>query len=259
MESEEPPVELFDFIYRDTSRFNSYYAQLFSGRLASIERTDSDRSSEEKSAKLNPQLATGHSQSNTETLVATKSTIDPHDVIAIEVVARLKVDNRFSSDIQSAENGSLIIANGNVSFIDRYILEVASASIDINISSERSKPRNQQDKEKINLLENTKKILPKISMPSAFLMQTEKNLQIAGTIKESGLEEPITSYYFKHGFEGISDIYLIGIKEKPSDLLSLVSTPFLQATLQMSRILSSLLFPENAIRVTPIAMFRKLK
>ena len=41
------------------------------------------------------------------------------------------------------------------------------------------------------------------------------------TLEESGLEEPISAYYFKHGTAGLADVYLVGIKETPSAMFSL--------------------------------------
>lgn len=34
---EQPPTELYDFLYRDPERIASYYAQIWNGRLLSVE------------------------------------------------------------------------------------------------------------------------------------------------------------------------------------------------------------------------------
>jgi len=60
-----------------------------------------------------------------------------------------------------------------------------------------------------------------INIPSAFLLHGVGNLQVVGTIKEAGMEEPIPTYYFKHGTAGLSDVYIIGVKEVPFGPLSL--------------------------------------
>lgn len=81
---------------------------------------------------------------------------------------------------------------------------------------------------------------------------------MAGTIKESGMEEPISSYYFKHGTAGLADVYLVGIKETPTLSFSLPNTQLMGAGQQAAQALSDLVFPPEAIRVTPIALFREL-
>jgi hypothetical protein len=50
---------LYDFIYRDSGRIASYYAQIFGGRLSSLEETDSEREVEDKSARLSAAVASG--------------------------------------------------------------------------------------------------------------------------------------------------------------------------------------------------------
>ena len=58
---------MYDFLYRDAGRMASYYAQIFSGRLSSLEQTDSERTSEDKGAKLNIQVASGDLKQTHET------------------------------------------------------------------------------------------------------------------------------------------------------------------------------------------------
>ena len=72
------------------------------------------------------------------------------------------------------------------------------------------------------------------------------------------MEEPISSYYFKHGAAGLAEVYIIGIKEIPSEVFSLPQAQLIGAGQQAAQILSNLLFPSEAIRVPPLALFRKL-
>ena len=59
----EPPAALYDFLYKDSNRIVSYYAQLFGGRLSSLEETGAERSTSEKSAKLNAPIIGGELKS----------------------------------------------------------------------------------------------------------------------------------------------------------------------------------------------------
>jgi hypothetical protein len=72
------------------------------------------------------------------------------------------------------------------------------------------------------------------------------------------MEEPITSYYFRHGTAGLADVYLIGIKETPTKKFITPSNQFIGIAQQGAQMLSDLLFPSDAIRVTPVTLFRKL-
>jgi len=98
----------------------------------------------------------------------------------------------------------------------------------------------------------------KFTIPSAFVLHCQDDVQAAGTIKEQALEEPISTYYFKHGIGGLADVYLVGIKETPSTAITLLDTQLLGAVQQIAQAFSGLIFNPSAIRVTPIAIFRKI-
>src|SRR5260370_25709548 len=95
--------------------------------------------------------------------------------------------------------------------------------------------------------------LKAIALPSAFLFKTNDQILVAGTIKEAGMEEPISSYYFKHGEAGLGDINLIGIRERPATHFTQPNTDLITASRGVSQSLTDMLFPKDAIRMTPLA------
>jgi hypothetical protein len=143
-------------------------------------------------------------------------------------------------------------------FVDRLIVELAAMAIDGVIQTEMNKPKAKRDQSSLQLANLIKMFLSKLQIPSAFLLEAYSGQQVVGTIKEVGLEEPIPTYYFKHGPAGLADVYVIGIKEVPSTSFSLPNTQFIGAGQQAAEHLSNMLFPSDAIRVTPVALFRKL-
>lgn len=248
---------LYDFIYRDVNRINSYYAQLFSGRLVSRERLDTNIESNEKGGGFSAYIAKGDLKNSKQIQSSAKELIDPHDLATTDTLAQLLSSGLVSKDVENAVQGSLVLSEGTVTFIDKYILELSDVGFEIVIQHEREKGKDQ-NKALIQQYNAVRKIIPKLVLPSAFLFLAKNNLQLVGTIKDSGLEEPISSYYFKHGINGIADIYCLGIKETSNPLVGLAQSPLLIASQQTIQQLSNLLFPANAIRVTPVAMFRKL-
>lgn len=248
---------LYDFIYRDSNRLNSYYAQIFSGRLVSLEKIDINTESKEKGGGISAYIAKGDMKNSQQTQSSSKEFIDPHDLAITDILTKLLGEGLTSRDIQNTSHGSLALTKGTVMFIDKYILEVTGTVADALIQAEKAKGK-QGNRTTIQLYENVKLLIPKLILPSCFLFQAENGVQLVGTIKDNGLEEPISSYYFKHGINGIPDIYCLGIKESSIPILGLSNTPLLSATQQLLQIMNSLLFPATAIRVTPIAMFRKL-
>lgn len=250
-------ASLYDFIYRDTNRLNSYYAQLFSGRLISREKSDTNTETQEKGGGISTYVAKGDLKNSKQSQSSAKELIDPHDLATTDTLAELLNSGLASKDVQNAAQGSLVLAEGTVTFIDKYLLELTDAGLEIAIQQEKAKGRDQ-NKVVVQQYEATRKILPKLILPSAFLFVAKNGLQLVGTIKDNGLEEPISGYYFKHGINGIADIYCLGIKEISTPLIGLSQSPLIIASQLIIEKLSNLLFSANAIRITPVAMFRNL-
>ena len=258
MEQGEPPAALYDFLYRDSGRIASYYAQIFIGRLPSLEQTATDRTSEDKGAKLDIHIASGDLKHTSETMRSSKRTVDPHDTVTTDVLSYLQSSGHIEPGVLGAAHGGLVLTHGTLVLIDRAMAELAVLSFDLMISEEERKPKAKQDQASLQGMRFIREFLPQLAMPSAFVLQGSDGCQVAGTIKEEGMEEPISSYYFKHGAAGLPDVYLVGIKETPSESFTLPSTQLIGAGQQAAQALSDMLFPAGAVRVTPIALFRKL-
>ena len=254
----EPPVGLYDFLYRDLDRIASYYAQMFKGRLISTENNTGQKTSIERTGKIVVAGSGGEIKNTEEEQNSLKEIIDPHDRATTEVLSFLMEGGYINEDITAASNGSLVIQQGTIVYVEKSIFEMAIIAFEAVLAAEKKKPKNQQNQETIMLQEMLSRFLPKVALPSAFLLSNELNKPIVGTIKENGLQEPIASYYFKHGGDGLSDVYVIGVKEIPGTAVSLPSNAFIGIAQEVSKALSSMLFPEDAYRVTPLAIFRKL-
>ncbi len=202
MEQDEQAVALYDFLYKDSGRIASYYSQIFKGRLASLEEADSDRESLEKGGKIDLQIVSGDLKTTQETQSSSKRVIDPHDVITTDVLSFLRSSELINDDIEGSPHGSLVLAEGTLVFADRHILELAIVAFDSVIADEARKPKSQQNRATVQGYKFIKEFLTKIPLPSAFLLQTSDGIQIAGTLKEAGMEEPISTYYYKLGGEG---------------------------------------------------------
>jgi len=254
----ERPDVLYDFLYKDIGRIASYYAQVFRGRLIGQEESSSDRDVQETVLKGNVAVAAGEFKSVDDIQAVTRRTIDPHDVITTDILTSL-VEGRFvTHDINEATHGTLVLAQGTLVFIERSMLELAAMSIDMAMQSQSGRGGSSQDRISRQTLKFIKDFLSKLVLPSAFVLRMPSGVQIAGTIKDAGMEEPISSYYFKHGAAGLAEVYMIGIKEVPSEAFSLPQTQLIGAGQQAAQALSNFLFPPEAIRVTPLALFRKL-
>ena len=258
MDHEEPAANLHDFLYRDQARFGSFYAQLFEGKLSTIERSSSERRQKDLIGKAGVAGFGGERKSTTDVQEIHKEVIDPNDMVTLDVLTRLKEANRFRDDPTVAPAGSILLVKGSIVFIDRSMIEIARIFWDTMVDAENNKPKHERDQSVIDSLSVMSQILGKLAIPSTFCFGTERGEEIVGVIHDSGMSEPISSYYFKHGAEGIPEVFLVGIKEAKTTAIQFPQTDLISAGRTTAETLSKLIFPKTAIRVTPIAVFRKL-
>jgi hypothetical protein len=258
MAQEEPQVELYDFLYRDSNRLSSYYSQIFRGKLASLEQTDSSKQTTKKKGKGDAKVASVELGKDDEIQKSQKRIIDPHDTITTDVLSYIINGDFVSNDVQGTPNGALILCKGVLVLADRHILELTGILFDAMMREEKSKKHHLQDRNTLKQLEFSKRLLEVLPLPSAFFLQTETGDLVAGTIKDEGMEEPIATYHYKHGTEGLSDVYLLGIKEVSTSAFVLPSTDLIRGVQEMADAMNKLLFPDYSINVTPLALFRKL-
>ncbi len=254
MEPEEPQAALYDFLYRDAGRLASYYAQLFSGRLTSLEETDTIRDSADKGGKLNLQVVAGDIKSTQENVQSQKRVIDPHDLITTDVLVGLLDRGSVANDVGAAAHGTLVMAEGTLTFVDSFMLEMAASSLDTVLP----RPKTQEERNSQAGLKWLKAMLQKIEFPSAFILHTRDGQAVAGTVKNLGMEEPISTYYFRHGAGGLPGVFTVGIKEVSTETSELALPELLAGTAQAAQALRTLFFPAEAVMITPLALFRKL-
>lgn len=261
MAQDEQTDQLYDFLYRDSSRLISLYAQIFGGHLISFEKTDQSRTSDEKSgeAKIGVAVAgvSGAKKSAAETIESARQIVDPHDIKVTDVLSALTEAGKIDRHIVSALPGTLVHAEGTLVFVDRSMLELGLIAMDSLVEEEKKKRGHEKNRELIRNLEAVKDFMAKMHLPSAFVLRMP-NIVIAGTIKESGMEEPISTYYYKHGASGLSGVQLVGIKEVPTSSFEIPKTNLIGLGSQAAKALHDMLFPADSIKVTPLVFFRKL-
>jgi hypothetical protein len=249
---------LYDFLYRDSSRITSLYSQIFGGHLTSLEETDSMRDTKDSRARVNIALASGDMKSSEENLSSQKRTTVPHDILATDVLSYFYEQGRVYDDIDTAPNGAIIRAKGTLILVDRTMIEMAIFAFEADLENMRKAARTPDEKATVKNLKSVLPILDKLVFPSGFLLHTDEGLQIAGTLKDAGMEEPISTYYFKHGTAGLSSVHLVGIKEKPTHAFELSNEQLIGAGKIMAQFLHNMTFPPDAIMATPITLLREL-
>lgn len=252
---EEPLDALYDFLYRDANRLLSYYAQIFEGNLVSFEELETQTDTAERELKGDIKVASTSAKTVDAKQAQTRRIFDPHDQRNSDVLNFLQ-DNQFIyADYMHAPSGSLILVKGVLFFADKNILAAAIEAVGILAENPLTE---MSDDQRIGI-----KILPNMISGGLFqpvcFLQTERNHLITGTVKEFGLEEPISTYTLKYGSAGLNDVYIIGVKETPAYLeevdLPLVTT----STEELNDNLSNFMCGEESIRITPLVIYRKIE
>lgn len=92
-----------------------------------------------------------------------------------------------------------------------------------------------------------KNLIAAIEMPSGFVLNVSDDLILCGPIKESGLDQPISSILFRAGNLG-----LIGLIEGLGPTHSSPLSPMHVAQTQLANTFLPLLFPPSATRILPL-------
>lgn len=256
MAQEEQAAELYDFLYRDSNRLTSYYSQIFQGKLSSLEELDSDTQKVTNKGKLNIQVASGELEKTDEVLTSSKRIIDPHDLIATDVLSYLVSDQYIHTDYLNAPNGSIVLIKGTLLFIDKNLI---ASTASIFTSMVENKMVEVDDPNVAIGVEVLKSMLRDVPFPPLYVLETEEGIVATGTVKELGMEEPVSTHYFKYGNSGLPDVYLIGLKEIAIEPQPSSVSEFMNGMQMVTQMLTTLLFPVTSIKTTPLALFRKFE
>lgn len=253
---------VYDFLYCDRERFHSYYAQVNTGRLASTEKTGGARDNTETGGTFTagggavPVAINGSTKAVNEVLTGYKTTIDPHDQIILDVLAFFRKHNMICS-LEDSENGELVQAIGSVHFAEESLLKMALKATLPNFMS-NVPPNNTLDMDHA-----TQVLLDWFStgtLPSSFSLHCQNQVKVVGMIKDAGMQEPITSYYFRHGPGGLQDVTVIGIKETTAaSTFPIQGKTAADMGRQFADGFQQLYFPEDAHRVTPLLIYREIR
>ncbi len=252
MELEKQKVLLYDFLYIDKHKITSLYAQIFGGHLKKIEKTSESQKISTREYSLGVGIAKSKFGFNDSVGEEKKETIEPHDILTIDVLSYLVENHKNFDDL-------IILKNGKVIFINEFSIKILTKSMDLFLSViSHDKTIDKKDRKAVkNILELLSKFLETAPISPVFLYQNENKLY-GGTINENYLSEPIMSYYLKHGTSWIIDISLIGFLEKTSNDIILNDEHILTSTSEIYNAFSTLIFPENTKKIIPLALLKKL-
>lgn len=242
------PAEFLDFLYRDESRITSYYAQLLGGQVLQREEAQAGRVADESSGGITA-VVKGEHKHTRENSFANRLLLNPHDASSVRLIRHLARVGMVYGDYAAAGNGRLVRAIGNLIFFESHFIRSIMSSFVKNLPNEMKR------------LQHAKvaaSVFPQLAIPSGFILEVPGGRPVTGTIKEDGMEEPISTYLFKHAGNAVPDVEVLGIKEVGVEAGG-VKTDGIKGTDMMSAAMRKLFLPDDAVVLTPLAIFRRVK
>jgi len=254
MEQEKLKVLLSDFLYVDRERIASFYSQIFGGDLLSVEKEVSDI--QEKVSGITggiPHIASARAESTGQSKESKKEVIDPYDVKVRDVIAK------FLELVKTKET-PVRVYEGSLIFMDSYLIKmiVKTLSIAGKYSTLLNIPMTKKEEKTFKkLIRLMSELFEAIPLLPAFLLKTETEEIVVGTIKEEFLSEPISSFYLKHGGKWLRNVLVLGVEETVVEE-ELPDTHLYEALKDFLPAMSQMIFPQESKKVIPLAIFRRI-
>ena len=245
---------IYDFLYVDRDRIASFYSQLFDGHLVSFERIigSTSQSSANISAKI-PGIAEGGGKETQISKEERKEIINPHDAATADVLSKL-IDIAKNSENPNV----LILKGGKITFLDQNLLKIIFDSFELLDFIPLPKKEKKEVKQIKKMVNAIKKLVDNAPILPAFIFLTDNGQVYGGTLKENFLSEPIVSYYFKHQNKWLEDVSLVAIKENANNTYVFSDDHLMNIVGPYLEILSRIVFPERTVKVTPIAILKRV-
>ena len=271
MAQNSPNIEsLFDFLYVDTYRIKSYYAQLTGfGVLSDLKMSDNTVMTQLKEATIGMPTITGGKLSHANTLSNTgERTYDPIPSMPSDVIHRLDELGFIGRELNSDNLGGLVLLSGRLGILDISLLKdmmdvmfkqaaEEKASLESN-TSKRKKVYEQELKANQPIADVLKRI--PYSLEARLLVGCD---EIWMTLNRDEIIGNAYEINFKHGDFLSGDYYVLGVLdatpnddyENPIHLgeLKIAMSAMLQ---ELKKLMGR---PNSCYGMTPIAIFRTIK
>ncbi|HHX87626.1 MAG TPA: hypothetical protein GX693_05540 [Firmicutes bacterium] len=258
MGESEKRAGIIDFLYRDLSRIDSIFAQLYQGAIREIAATQSVSHSINKSIKLDAKIASGERESLSADSDVIEKRIDPHDQRIIDILSLLNL-SPYEDDLSSLNVGQLVLLRGSLIMRNYHFLSKVIPMLPEIMSwqSSTTSPKGKKKtKSEIKPMVDMLKIIP---FGLEVELITGNGQSIIGSIKEEYLEDSHNDLLRIYGNYVPGDWYVLGIYSSidPKLRQSLAVSSMRDSLDDVASVIQELYITgDNAI--TPIIIFREL-
>lgn len=155
-----------------------------------------------------------------------KESLDPHDNILIDVIKALEPSTHYN--LNGVQTGDLVLIRGSLYILDKQIL---IAGLDIgkfaDEMEQQGKKLGKRDKTKIAPFEIMKRIIDASPGDARFILLTEDEKEVTGSLKTQYMLETAASMCAKYRGGPILSCFVHGIIESlPVDESDMAANPF---------------------------------
>ena len=248
---------LYDFLYIDKNKIDSFYAQIFEGLLKQVEQNTSLSKNETEKMEGGIKPFINGEISGFKTIKESQNkTIDPAQIVILDTLSTL---SKNAIDIHDAKEGDIVITNGNLHIATNNMLKMF---VDVGeaLTSEQAKTTKEK-KEFKQIKQLMKSFLNHVSVEPIMLLKNN-NDPIVGSLKKEFLQDDPDTFQLKYGYSGLDDVFMIGFYENKSQSTTTGYQPnsdFINSSRQFAESIKELFFPANSTVVTPIAIYKEVQ
>ena len=250
---------LYEFLYRDPSRVTSLTAQINRGLLTGTERTTADRKMSESGLGL-AAVVTGAYRSARDATATQKDSYQPHDQSLSDLLLELNAAKFVHPSPFFAPHGSIIQVTGSLEFADGAAIKMLATNLETIQEANATGPKVHKKSADRKIEKMGTKLIEDMDFPPIFMLFEANGSVTCGTLKSDGLDEPLSNFLFKYGGNQLPGIHVLGIKEVAHAPTPGAAESGLAVTSRIySKVFESLVFPPEAMRVSPILIFRMIE
>ena len=242
---------VYDFIYTNTPKIHSFYAQIFQGLITGSTKTASTSTGDEREKGVGYSKTYASSKSISSEEERITMVVDPNDIITIDTLSTL---SSSAKDIHDASSGDIVKIKADMFLMDKPLFDLMMPNIAHFMMIDAPKKEHKEIKKIATLL---RKMFESIRFDPIVFASMENGVAV-GNIKEAYLSESITSFHLKHGKNGLSEVYMIGIKEEGAISINHSDEGLINGAMEFSDVVKNMIVPNDAYTFTPIAIYREI-
>lgn len=254
----EVKTGLIDFLYKDLSRIESLFAQLFHGSLKEIAATESFGTSSSNTFKAGLHAVEGSKTSEKQKIDTLEKRIDPHDQKILDILKYLNLP-QVSYNLPSNPIGQIFLIKGNINIRDYQTIKDAIPIIlsSFTIPNSNVKLSKKELNEQKKFIESLFKLVP---MGLELEIKMDDNTTLIGFLKEQFLTESPNDLLKIYGNQLPGQWYCLGIIDSIKQLETDTEVSDLRQSIdQFAMAIKELYNQENIeYAITPILIFREL-